>query len=100
MSNVTRWMLGLLLILIGIGAGFLAVFSGGLMTIGCIRDVPEMAYNFLVIGGGLTALGAIVPAVMLIRKSKTGYILIALILGIVLSCAFYIAYFLSLGGSC
>lgn len=100
MSKTTRWVLGILWILAGLGLGFFGVFTGGIMTVGCRSTPPEYAYLLLVVGGIVTALSALVPAVMFIRAAGAKSVVIAFALGLILSCGLYVGYFLSLGGSC
>lgn len=100
MSPVTRWILGILWIVAGLGLGATAVFGGAFMTVGCMETPPGYSYALLLIGGILTAIGAIIPAVMLIRQSKTRNLIIAFAAGIILSCGSYVGYFVSLGNSC
>jgi uncharacterized membrane protein len=100
MSPVIRWILGIFLIVAGLGLGTTAVFGGAFMTVGCLETPPDYSYTLLLIGGILTAIGAIIPAVMLIRQSKTRNLIIAFVGGAILSCGFYVGYFVSLGNSC
>lgn len=100
MSNTMRWVWGILLILAGIGMGAFWVFSGGIMTIGCITSPPDYAYLILLVGGGASILATLAPAVMLIRKASGFQIAIAAILGLVVACGAYSAYFGALSGSC
>ena len=100
MSTATRWILGILWILAGIGLGITAVFSGGIMTIGCLQTPPAYSYYLLLIGGLVTVVGAIAPAVILIRQLSARSVILAFVLGTILSCGLYAGYFASLQSSC
>ncbi len=100
MSNTTRWILAILLMLSGIGLAAFVVFGGGISTIACQEIPPDWVYYILIASGLVAMTGGIVPAIMLIRRAKRSRILLALILALFLSCGGYATYFVTLGNNC
>lgn len=100
MSNTTRWILAILLILFGIAAAVFAVFGGAFSTVACLEIPPDWVYYVLLFAGVVNLTASVVPAVMLIRKAAGKSIVLALVLGIVLSCGSYALYLTLLGQNC
>ena len=100
MSNTARWIIAIVLILFGIAAAVFAVFGGGISTIGCLESPPDWVYYVLLLAGAITLAGAVVPAVMLIRKADWRWIALAIAAGIVFSCGSYGIYLYFLGQNC
>jgi hypothetical protein len=95
-----RWILALLLILIGIGLASLAVLGGAFSTVACTKSPADSTYYVLLAAGVLTLAAAVVPAIMLIQRSKTLHVVVALGLGAILSCGGYGAYMALLSSNC
>jgi hypothetical protein len=95
-----RWILAVLLILTGIGLAALAVLGGAFSTVACTKSPAESTYYVLLAAGVLTLAAAVIPATMLIRRSKPLRIVVALVVGSVLSCGGYGAYMAVLSGNC
>ena len=95
-----RWILALLLILVGIGLAALAVLGGAFSTVACTKSPGDSTYYVLLAAGLLTLATAAVPAIMLIRRSKASHIVVALLVGSILSCGGYGAYMAVLSSSC
>ena len=100
MSTPMRWILAVLLILAGIGVAALAVLGGAFSTVACTMSPGDATYYVLLGAGILTLAGAVVPAVMLIRRSRMLHIVLALVAGGLLSCGGYGAYMAVLSGNC
>ncbi len=100
MSNTVRWIIAILLILFGIAAAAFAVFGGAFSTVACQKVPPDWVYYILLAAAIITSASAVTPAVMLIRKARGVRITVALILGVVLSCAGYALYLGLLGENC
>ena len=100
MSTPMRWILALLLILVGIGLAALAVLGGAFSTVACTRSPADFTYYILIGAGVLTLAAAVVPAILLIRRAKRRHIFVALVLGALLSCGGYGAYMAVLSSSC
>jgi hypothetical protein len=100
MSNTARWIIAIILILFGLAAGLFAVFGGAFSTVACVQTPPDWVYYVLLGTGVLTLAGAVVPAVMLIRRAKGMWVVIAIIIGIVVSCLGYTIYLTVLGQTC
>jgi hypothetical protein len=100
MSTPMRWILALLLILVGIGLAALAVLGGAFSTVACAKSPADSTYYVLMAAGVLTLATAAVPAIMLIRRSKAVHIVMALVVGTILSCGGYGAYLAVLSSSC
>ena len=100
MSTPLRWSIALLIILVGIGLAALAVLGGAFSTVACTKSPADYAYYVLIAAGLLTLAAAVVPAIMLIRRSKARHMLVALVTGIILSCGGYGAYMAALSASC
>jgi hypothetical protein len=100
MSTLVRWIVAVLMILIGIGLAALAVAGGAFSTVGCSNSPGDATYYILVAAGALTLAAGAVPGIMLIRRSKAVHIVVALVVGIILSCGGYGAYMAVLSQSC
>ena len=100
MSAPLRWIVAVLLILIGIGLAALGVLGGAFSTLGCRVSPADAAYYVLLAAGVLTLAACVVPATMLIRRSKAVHIVVALVVGAILSCGGYGAYMAVLSNSC
>lgn len=100
MSNSLRWVIAILLILFGIAAAAFAVFGGAFSTVGCTQVPPDWVYYVLLLAGIINLAGAVVPAVMLIRKAAGKLIALTIMLGIVFSCGSYGIYLYFLGQNC
>jgi hypothetical protein len=100
MSNTARWILAIILVLFGIGAAAFAVFGGAFSTVACVNVPPDWVYYVLIFAGVITLAGAVVPAVLLVRKAKGIYIVVSLGAGFVLSCLAYSGYLALLGQNC
>ena len=100
MSTPMRWILALVLILVGIGLAALAVLGGAFSTVACTKSPGDSTYYVLLAAGLLTLAASTVPAIMLIRRSRALHIVVALVIGSVLSCGGYGAYMAVLSSSC
>ena len=100
MSTTMRWILALLLIIVGMGLTGLAVLSGAFSTMACTKNPADSTYYVLLAAGVVTLAAAVVPAIMLIRRSKALHIVVALVLGTILSCGGYGAYVAALSSNC
>ena len=100
MSTTARWIIAILLVLLGIAAAAFAVFGGAFSTIGCLVTPPDWVFYLLLFAGLVNLAGAVVPAVMLIRKAHAKFIVLAIALGIFLSCGCYGLYIYLLGEYC
>jgi bacteriorhodopsin len=100
MSRPVRWIAAILLVAVGIAIAATAVFGGAFATIGCVESPPDWVYYLLLTAAGLTLTATVVPAVMLVRRSKARRIVLVLILGAVLSCLAYGAYAAALSSKC
>ena len=92
MSNTARWIIAILLIVFGLAAAIFAVFGRGISTIGCLQMPPDWVYYVLLLAGAINFTGAVVPAVMLIRKSAGKLIALTIAVGIICSCGSYGVY--------
>ena len=93
MSKTTRWILGIVLILFGLATAALFAFGGAFATVGCQHTPPDWAYGVVLAAGMTFLVAASVPAVMLMRGAAGKRVVVALILGGVLSCVVYVAAF-------
>ena len=100
MSKPVRWILGILLILAGLAVAAFTIFGGGFSTVACHDTPPDWVYYYLIFVGVINLVAGIVPAVMLIREAKGVRVVIALVLGIVFSCAGFVFYYVLLGPYC
>ena len=100
MSNSARWIIAILLIVFGLAAAVFAVFGGGISTIGCLQTPPDWVYYVLLLAGAINLTGAVVPAVMLIRRVDGKFIALAIAVGILCSCGSYGVYLSLLGQNC
>ncbi len=100
MSNTMRWVLAILLFIIGLAAAVITFFGGSFSTIACTTSVPDSIYYFLIFVSLIFLAAGIVPAVMLIRGAKGSRIALALIFGVIVSCSGYGLYLYFLGQSC
>ena len=100
MSNTARWIVAILLILFGIAFAAFAIFGGAFSTVGCVKSPPDWIYYLLIVAGAVTLAAAVVPAVMLIRRTRAMRIAVVLVLGIVVSCVGYGLYLYLLGQYC
>jgi hypothetical protein len=100
MSNTTRWIFAILLILFAIGAAVIALFSGGISTIGCQEIAPDWIYYILVLAAVVNFGAGILPAIIVLRKAESHRVVTTLVLGLVLDCITYSAYLILLGKNC
>ncbi len=100
MSNTIRWILAIVLILVGSGVSIFIVFGGAFATVACQIIPPEWIYYILLISGVTTLSAAVIPAAMLIRKARGGRILLVLVVGVIISCIGYSSYLALLGKIC
>ena len=101
MSTTIRWIIAVLLILFGITAAAFAFFGGAFSTIACQQVPPDWVYYILLAAAAVVTLVApVIAAVMLIRKAKGTQVIIALVLGGILSTAGYASYITLLGKYC
>jgi hypothetical protein len=66
----------------------------------CTKSPGDSTYYVLLAAGVLTLAAAVIPAIMLIRRSTAAHIVVALVLGTVLSCGGYGAYMVVLSSKC
>ncbi len=100
MSNTMRWILAVLLIVLGLAAAAMAFFGGSFSTFACTTSVSDSIYYFLLFVSLIFLAAAVIPAVMLIRNAKGGRVIATLVIGIIVSCASYGLYLYFLGQSC
>jgi uncharacterized membrane protein len=93
MSKTTRWILGIVLILLGLATATFFAFGGAFATVGCRQAPPDWAYGIVLAAGMTFLVAAAVPAVMLMRGAAGKRVVVALALGGVLSCILYVAAF-------
>ena len=93
MSKTTRWILGIVLILFGLATAAFFAFGGAFATVGCQHTPPDWAYGVVLAAGMTFLVAASVPAIMLMRGAAGKRVVVALILGGVLSCVVYVAAF-------
>ncbi len=100
MSTTLRWIIAVLLALLGIFVGFMAFFGGVVGTDACVKVPPDWVYYVLGAAAVLTAVACIVPGVMLVRRTNGRTIVLFSVGAVLLSCAGYGAYFALLGSNC
>jgi hypothetical protein len=100
MSNTARWIIGVLLVLVGIAAAVFVIFGGAFSTVGCVKVPPEWVYYVLILSGIVTLAATLIPAILLIRRAKGSRVVLILVLGLILSCSGYGIYFYLLGQNC
>ena len=93
MSKTTRWVLGIGLILLGLVTAAFFAFGGAFATVGCQQAPPDWAYGVVLAAGTMFLVAAAVPAVMLMRGAAGKRVVVALVIGGVLSCVAYVAAF-------
>ena len=100
MPNTIRWILAILLVLFGITAAAFAFFGGAFSTVACQQVPPDWVYYILLASVIVTLVAPVIAGIMLIRKAKGTQVIIALVLGGILSTAGYAAYITLLGQYC
>lgn len=93
MSKTTRWILGIVLILLGLATAAFFAFGGAFATVGCQQTPPDWAYGVVLAAGMTFLVAASVPAVMLMRGAAGKRVVVALVIGGVFSCVVYVAAF-------
>lgn len=83
MSNTTRWLIAIVLIVIGVIPAVFSLAFLGFFTWECYGLSNSIAYNILYIAAVISLISGIVPAIMLIRKTSRKFIVIAIALGLV-----------------
>jgi hypothetical protein len=85
MSTIVRWVIGVLMILVGIPAAYLALMVGYYFPTYC---TPPAWVNYPYYASIIIILIVpVISAVMLIRKAKVVRIVVVLVLGIILACS-------------
>jgi len=100
MSTPARWILAILIALIGLGLAAFALSGGIFATVACVQTPPDWVYFVLLVAAVIVLLSALAAAIMIIRRLRAIRILGAMILGALLSCGGLGAYFALLGEFC
>jgi heme/copper-type cytochrome/quinol oxidase subunit 3 len=95
-----RWIIAVLVLLLGLALAAFAVFGGAFSTGACLETPPDWIYYLLLAVSGVLVVAAAVAAFLIVKRASIRRILLTGFLGFLFSCFGYAAYIALLGAHC
>jgi hypothetical protein len=100
MSTALRWIVAIIIFVLGMGAAGLTVFGGAFSTVACANVPPDWIYGILIFVGILILAASAVSSVLIVRRARALKAAAPAMLGALLMCVGLVAYFVLLGQYC
>jgi hypothetical protein len=100
MSTALRWILAIVVFVLGLAFAAFTIFGGAFSTVACVEVPPDWVYYFLILVGVLILAAAAAASVLIVRRARFIRVAVPAVLGSMFMCIGLVVYFVLLGQYC